>query len=67
MLRLFFKFIYALAFIAVHYPEAAGFFYRHLNHGYGAVCPLCLVVLEHEVIVHLVDMVSRKDKYVVRI
>ena len=67
MLRFFFKFIYALAFIAVHYPESACFLYGDFYHGYGAVCPLCLVVLEHEVIVHLVDMVSRKDKYVVRI
>ena len=54
-------------FIRHHYAEAARLFlwHRHDRNGYG--CILLFVVIQHHLVVHLVDMVAGQDQYIVRI
>ena len=53
--------------ISCHDAESAGVFPWHLDYRYGKVGSVVLVLLQHKVVVHLVDMVARKDKNVLRL
>ncbi len=61
MLRLFIKFINLAVVIGVKNTKARSFINRNVNNRNCTSGVLALVKIEHFVVVHFVDMVSRKD------
>ena len=53
--------------VGVHDAEAAGFLPRHGTDGDGGVSALVDVVVQHGVVVHLVDVVTGQDQHVIGI
>ena len=61
---LFLEFIDRAVRLAVHDAEAGRLGQRHVQHRDGRVRAGLLVLLQHLVVVHLVDMVARKDQHI---
>ena len=62
MLGLLLKFDNPVIGIRVHDSKAAGLFQRHINDRHSQTGMLILVLSEHVVIVHLVNMVARENE-----
>ena len=58
LLRFFLKFCYPSGFICYHDPETACLFNRNRHTCNGNVCFICLVKVQHYLIVHFINMVS---------
>ncbi len=54
------------AFFCIHDTKTACFFHRNLNNGDGCICMMFFVVIKHLIVVHLADMVTRKNQQIFR-
>ena len=54
------------AFFGIHDTKTACFFHRNLNNGDGCICMMFFVVSKHLIVVHLVNMVTRKNQQIFR-
>ena len=67
MLGLFFELDDPVLLIGIHDTETAGFLHRDADNGDRGVGLVCLVEVEHFVVIHLVDVVARKDQQILGI
>ena len=65
--RLFLKFCNPSVPIGYNNSKAACFFHRNRHSCYGNICMIFFMVIQHHLIVHLVNMVSRQDQDIIRI
>ena len=67
----FFRFLlefYNLSFfVCVHDTETASFFHRDLDNCNCRIGIVCLVLLQHLRIIHLINVIAGKNKYIFRI
>lgn len=54
------------AFFCIHDTKTACFFHRNLDNGDGCICMMFFVVIKHLIVVHLVNMVTRKNQQIFR-
>ena len=67
MLWFFFKFKYLIIIICYNHTKSVSLFHRHWYCSYRDICFLLLVEIKHNFIIHLVNMVSTKNKNIFRI
>ena len=67
MLRFFFKLRNPSCFIGNHNTETACFLHRHRHRSDRYIRLVCLMVIQHHFIVHLINVVSGKNQHIVRI
>ena len=67
LLGLFFKFNNVVVRVRIHDAEAARFFPRHRAHSNRRIRAFADVVLQHGVVVHLINMVAGKNQDVIRV
>ena len=67
MLRFFFEFCNHIVRIRIHNAEPAGFLRTNLYDRNGSIRPAADMMLEHEAIIHFIDVVARQDQYIIRI
>ena len=67
MFRLFFKVRDLTVLIGDHHAEAAGFLNRDRHAGNGNIRFVRLVEIEHNLIIHLIDVVAAQDQDIIRI
>ena len=60
--RFFFEFNDTSVTVCVHDTETACFLHRYFDNSDGSVCIHFLVVIQHLVIIHLVDMVAGENQ-----
>ena len=65
--RLLLKLGDTVILIGDHDTEAACLFDRHRHTCDGDICVVCFVIFQHNLIIHLIDVVAGKDQNVVRI
>ena len=53
--------------ICNHDPEAACFFYWNRHTGNRYICLICLVIIQHDFVIHFINMISRENQYIIRI
>ena len=66
-LRFFFELRHASCLICNHDAEAACFFYRNRHTGNRYVSLVCFVIVQHNFVIHFINMISRKNQYIIRI
>ena len=64
--RFFFKINNPICFVRDHDAKTAGFFDWHRHNRHGQIRPVCLVKVEHHLVVHLIDVVSGENQDVIR-
>ena len=64
MLRFFFKVNYLTVLIGNHNAKTFGFFHRHRHNRNRNFRAVLLMEIQHYLIIHLVDMVARKNQYI---
>ncbi len=67
MLGLFLKLVDAAVRVAVHDAETGRFIDRDIKHCNGGIGFVLLVVLEHLVVIHLIDVVAGQDQDIIRV
>ena len=66
-LRFLLKLRHTPCLICNHDPEAACFFYRNRHTGNRYICLICLVIIQHDFVIHFINMISRENQYIIRI
>ena len=61
--RLLLKFQDPAPFLRYHDSKTAGLLHRHRHGGYCDIRLICLVEIQHKLIIHLINMVSGEDQY----
>ena len=67
MFRFFFKLGNTSRAVSDHNTETACLFNRHRHTGNGHICLICLMIIKHHFVIHLVNMVTGENQNVVRI
>ena len=67
MFWFFFKFNDTSVFVSIHNTKTAGFFHWNFNNGNCCISIGFNMIIQHLCIIHLIDVVSGKDKNIFRI